>query len=300
MKKITNKLVGGMLLLSVSMSLTSCEDVLGHWEKPTPIPITPTVEEVIKYGFQLKSLAGVDLTGDATSLKMTKADGTLVAEAEVSAGKITIKNTDLTAASITAAADFWFEATVGTRKYVAKVNIDPAALSPETDKTLEMATLGDVILSDGKFYKAGTAGAVAMIAYLGNGSDCTNGLAIQLNDSPASMSWSDACNFSGYPSITGNPGTWRLPSKADWQNMFVGCAKSGDADASDSMSPIAGFNEKIGATGITWQSVSYWSSTSSGSLAWLVGVGLYGISSGADFLATAPSVQWHVLGCLAF
>ena len=83
MKKILSKLLGGALLFGLTMSLTSCEDILGHWEKPTPNPITPTVEDVIKYGFQLKSLGGVDLTGDATSLKMTKADGTLVAEAEV-------------------------------------------------------------------------------------------------------------------------------------------------------------------------------------------------------------------------
>ena len=42
MKKYFGKLcVGGVLLLSLSMSLTSCEDILGHWEKPTPNPITP-------------------------------------------------------------------------------------------------------------------------------------------------------------------------------------------------------------------------------------------------------------------
>ena len=41
MKKIISKLMGGVLLFSLSMSLTSCEDILGHWEKPTPNPITP-------------------------------------------------------------------------------------------------------------------------------------------------------------------------------------------------------------------------------------------------------------------
>ena len=33
--------MGGVFLFSLSMSLTSCEDILGHWEKPTPNPITP-------------------------------------------------------------------------------------------------------------------------------------------------------------------------------------------------------------------------------------------------------------------
>ena len=197
MKKILSKLLGGALLFGLTMSLTSCEDILGHWEKPTPNPITPTVEDVIKYGFQLKSLGGVDLTGDATSLKMTKADGTLVAEAEVSAGKITIKNTDLTAASITAAADFWFEATVGTDdKYIAKVNIDPATLSPESDKTLTMATLGDMILDDGTFAASSSAGTkVAMIAYVGSDAceagdaPYNHGLALALSDASTYAKW---------------------------------------------------------------------------------------------------------------
>lgn len=34
--------LGGALLLSLSMCLTSCEDVLGHWEKPTPPECTVT------------------------------------------------------------------------------------------------------------------------------------------------------------------------------------------------------------------------------------------------------------------
>lgn len=35
-------LLGGAFLLSLSMCLTSCEDVLGHWEKPTPPECTVT------------------------------------------------------------------------------------------------------------------------------------------------------------------------------------------------------------------------------------------------------------------
>ncbi len=189
--------------LAMPLVLTSCEgtldDVFGEWSKPAPSTVTPTVDEVIKYGFQLTSLAGVDLTGDATSLKMSKADGTLVAEAEVSAGKITIKNTDLTAAAITTATDFWFEATIGTDKYVAKVNIDPTALSPETDKTLEMATLGDLMNSDGTFSAAAEDGktAVGVIAYLGNDAFTEaiadgggHGLVLCLKNAASNINWS--------------------------------------------------------------------------------------------------------------
>ena len=35
--------MGGALIFSLSMSITSCEDVLGEWSRPTPNPVTPTV-----------------------------------------------------------------------------------------------------------------------------------------------------------------------------------------------------------------------------------------------------------------
>ena len=83
--------------------------------------------------------------------------------------------------------------------------------------------------------------------------------------------------------------------------MFVGCAKSGDAGVSDEMNPIAGFKEKIGATGITWQSDDpYWSSTGSGSYAWSVFVSLDGSDAEADFGDNDTSYLFYVLGCLAF
>ena len=166
--------------------------------------------------------------------------------------------------------------------------------------TVKLATVGDVILSTGKCAKAGTGSPVAMIAYLGNGSDCTNGLAIQLNTSPVEKNWNDARTYvSGLTAVPG--GTWRLPSKADWQNMFVGCAKSGDAGAGNTMKPIAGFNEKIGATGITWQSYAYWSSTGSGSYAWNVDVALsvsYAYARFKEYVTT--SLPCRVRACLVF
>ena len=116
--------------------------------------------------------------------------------------------------------------------------------------------VGQVIGSDGKNYAANATlpsdvTAVAMIAYV-NGS---NGLAIQLSSSPESKDWEGAKTYAEglNTSIPITGCTWRLPSKEDWQNMFLGCAVSGDASASDFMDPIAGFKAKIAATGITWQ-----------------------------------------------
>ena len=59
----------------------------------------------------------------------------------------------------------------------------------------KLCSIGDVILSDGSFAAPGTAGAVAMVAYLGNdaGNDTYNrGLAIALEDEGSgTVAWSD-------------------------------------------------------------------------------------------------------------
>ena len=177
--------------------------------------------------------------------------------------------------------------------------------SPLANVTSE--DIGKLIGADGKIYSTAAAAteasttAVAMIAYVGSGSDCEHGLAIQLNSSPEKKKWANAKTYAeGLTAVPG--GTWRLPSKDDWQNMFLGCAKSGDASASDDMDPIAGFKEKIAAAGVTWLSSYYWSSTESepGGLAWDVKVDLDGNDANAYFSELATADEDYVLGCLAF
>ncbi len=358
MKKISNLLM--MALLTIGMGLTSCDEQLDNAVNPGVMPdvddVTPTVEEVIKYGFKVTDLNGADLTGDVTSLKMSKAaagapafctmnegercvffeapaswgsqinvwawmnggDGkdylgtgwpgvtatklgtadngnsvwkwnvsgsvnpdniifsggseqtadlkftnggyygeeglkatvTPEYEAEVSGGKITIKAENLS--GITAAADFWFEAEIGGKPYVAKVNIDPKTLSPETPMTLAMATIGDVILSDGKFAaRSSTTGTiVAMIAYLGSSTGVagkahagyTHGLALALDDEGA-LNWSTATGASGaaahYPNApTSVTSSWMLPGRDQWNKMIT--AAGGYDALRDGFSGIAG------------------------------------------------------------
>ena len=185
------------------------------------------------------------------------------------------------------------------------------ALTSPAAKNAVAGDIGSVIGADGNIYPnaniATTFGttARAMIAYVGSASDCAHGLALQLSSSPAEGNWADAMSYAeGLATVSG--GIWRLPSKADWQNMFLACAKSGDASsASDEMEPIAGFKEKIIATGTTWQtSKYYWSSTKvseSSTNAWDVSVNLVGSPSSAKFYEGNTTTLYHyVLGCLAF
>ena len=188
----------------------------------------------------------------------------------------------------------------GTRKVKSVKAVKKAAAS-----LIVNPVVGQIIGSDGINYDANATlpdgvTKVAMIAYVGNGSDCTNGLAIQLNSSPVEKDRSEAGTYAtGLTAVPG--GTWRLPSEADWQNMFLGCAKSGDASsASQNMNPISGFKEKIAATGITWKSNIYWSSLDYSSYARDVEVMLYGSNAYAAFAWDPKSNSHYVLGCLAF
>ena len=258
------------------------------------------------------TVAVTSVTLDKTELALTIGDEAVQLTATVKPDNATDADVDWSSSDVsvatvdgsglvTAVADgtATITAKAGDKTAECKVTVKAAAA-----KTLAEATAGDIgkiAGADGKIYATkadaeavATGNAVAMIAYVGNGSDCTHGLAIQLNASPESKNWNDAKTYaSGLTAVPG--GTWRLPSKADWQNMFVGCAKSGDAGAGNTMKPIAGFNEKIGATGITWKKGYYWSSTDSGSNACWVYVG-----PNAFFNVGGTSNPYLVLGCLAF
>lgn len=102
------------------------------------------------------------------------------------------------------------------------------AFGPARGHALASSAVGEIVGSDGLAYYASDKNdlpsgvtAVAMIAY--KSATAGESLAIQLNVSPVSKKWADAKTYaSGLTAVPG--GTWRLPSKADWQNMFVGCA----------------------------------------------------------------------------
>lgn len=130
-----------------------------------------------------------------------------------------------------------------------------------TAYTLAESTVGMIVGTDGKAYAAADKDnlpsgvtAAGMVAYK-NGS---NGLVIALADEANTMNWSTATGASGAaahtPVVTG--GTWKLPSKAEWNQMF-----GDDADAD-----IANYfnqNDAISAAGGTafQDGDYYWSST---------------------------------------
>ncbi|MDY6436174.1 MAG: hypothetical protein SPK72_01215 [Bacteroidales bacterium] len=76
MKKIISKLMGGVLLFSLSMSLTSCEgaldDILGEWSRPTPG--TDKQGEVTSITVDLSKIDEKYLDTEKTKLQLTVGD----------------------------------------------------------------------------------------------------------------------------------------------------------------------------------------------------------------------------------
>ena len=165
----------------------------------------------------------------------------------------------------------WFTATVGDKPYIAVSSGNPNGYYCKS--TVRMATIGNVIATNCRFYSNVTAAneahttARAMIAYLGTApaggtgdATCRHGLAIALenltNNSKKGMSWDNSgsnnvnktaielCNALNGPDVNFNFWTygfhWRLPSVDDWKYMIAGCGGGPyTADLSDGMSYVS-------------------------------------------------------------
>lgn len=176
-------------------------------------------------------------------------------------------------------------------------SVAPAAARALAEATAE--DLGKLAGADGKIYDskdaASTAGttAVAMIAYLGSGTDhatYTHGLAIALSDEASTMNWSPAkTTCEGKTAVAG--AEWKLPTQIQWKAMFK--ANGGNEGKYTSL------NTAITTAGGTVLQVSgyYWSSTEiDGDYARSV----YLDGGDADWIIRDKGYVYRVRACLAF
>lgn len=210
--------------------------------------------------------------------------------------------------------------TVNAKVYRAARTINTWAAAGHA---LTSAAVGEIIGSDGKAYAAADKDdlpsgvtAVAMVAYKGSASDCTNGLAIALeNVSSSSLSWNNsgsnngsktaaewcaAWNESTSPKkVTG--GTWRLPTIIDWQYMLIGCGATGTAvaDPRSTYMKYDGLTSYLSAAGGGTLTSFYWSSTEV-NVNYAMDLNFTGGSDGALFTHASKTGECNVRACLAF
>lgn len=291
----------------------------------TTLPASVTLENAHAIiAFTLKDAAGTDITSTITSMTIATQYNSYNITGHDTDGHIYVaivadksSTLNITATDGSHSYTKWIS---GGNKYQAN-NFYQQGLKMMPYYTLSNSKVGMIVGSDGKAYDATDKDklpegvtAVAMVAYK-NGS---NGLAIQLNSSPSQMSWSEAYAYKGYPTISGNVGTWRLPSDEDWTKMFTGCAIDDDGLQSNNSDPdplyfISGFMEKITATGTKWTNGDYCSSTTTETESGTKYGYVYTNSSDSPTdhyyayiykmlkeNADNQSVQFYVLGCFAF
>ena len=147
-------------------------------------------------------------------------------------------------------------ATVGSDTYtysktgVSFTNSQYYTIGVKMTRQAVPADIGKIIATNGCIYTHGASlptgvSEAGMIAYVGNESNCQNGLAIALADESEPKTYSSAVSAaSGHTSVPG--GIWRLPSKSDWEHMTTFLTahhqglKEGDYWASDSY-PITNY-----------------------------------------------------------
>lgn len=180
----------------------------------------------------------------------------------------------------------------------------PHAIS---SSSVTAADIGSVIASDGKIYFNSYAAThqgttpLAMIAYVGNASECAKGLAIALEDvSSSEYKWADApgavTNWATGKAVSG--GTWRLPSIKDWQYMFIGCGASGSYSDNPSSMSYSGLESMLNMAQGTALGSYYWSATvyTPDTSAW----DPHFDKGIAYFYSASKNNEYNVRACLAF
>ena len=229
------------------------------------LPAATLENQLAILALTLKNSTGSsDLTSTITGVTITDGTNTYNVNRSAAAGPIYV------AIYPTADATITVTATDGTKNYTktltgktyAKGNGYPVSWKMVTAYTLAESTVGMIVGTDGKAYAVAdkdnlpSAGVTAagMVAYK-NGS---NGLVIALADEANTMNWSTANGASGAaahtPGVTG--GTWKLPSKAEWNQMFGN-------DADEIIANYMSLNDAISTAGGTafQEGGFYWSST---------------------------------------
>ncbi len=214
---------------------------------------------------------------------------------------------------------YWFKATAtADSKYIAKATVGTAtSVGTYYQSTVKMATIGDVIKADGKFYAAGTEDAVAKICYVGSETaeaayGFNHGLALALSDANGGSTcmWNTSATDAGHTKQTSS--TFTEESGLQYNDATHNSDTYPAFKAAITYSPAAptGCSAWFLASGYQWQKMIsaaglsnlglsenavYWSSTEQSAVyAWW----LY--SNDGSWSPNNKDYVYRVRACLAF
>ena len=183
------------LLASQGGTLNSDLDVrvgAGKIQITTP-GLDVTTQPAAQYSifkFTAQNIAGTGIT--PSEFKVSDREGNVITTVSPSSSAFYVALPALSAGT------YWFSATADSKPYIAKGTVGTATTAGNYyQSTVKMATIGDVILDDGKFAAPSSTGTkVAMIAYVGNDAETSptnttynHGLALALEDVSVVKTW---------------------------------------------------------------------------------------------------------------
>lgn len=183
--------------LSANLDVRVGEGTIQTTTPGLTVSIQPAAQFAI-FKFTLQDLSAADKT--ATEFKVSDGSGNVITTVTPgsASGELYV------ALPVMAEGTYWFNATIDSKPYIAKATVGTAtSVGRYYQSTVKMATLGDVIKADGKFYAAGTEGAVAKICYLGsdNGEAANgfnHGLALAMSDASTGCKWKTENSDAGH------------------------------------------------------------------------------------------------------
>lgn len=246
-----------MMLLTASVTLTSCEELLGEWDRPTPVPTE-----------KLKSTGTISY--DETTVNKILTDPAFTNVLTITGdGTVTYESSNKTVATIDANGEVTLGGIVGTTTITATVtdtdNYTYATKTATYTLNVNSPTIGMFLNKDGSItttmQTSGDNESYAVIAYVGtvaNYFDKFIAIAITDANSGNQCKWGDAVaavgnyadehkiTFGGttyqksnalttvYDQVADNTATpsnsrteatikgWRLPSVTDWRYILAG------------------------------------------------------------------------------
>ena len=138
------------------------------------------------FKFTAQDISGTAIT--PSEFKVSDSEGNVITTVSPSASAFHVALPALSAST------YWFSATASGKPYIAKATATATTAGKYYQTTVKMATIGDVILSDGKFAPSSSTGTkVAKIAYVGSETGETgyaHGLALAMSDAGSDYKWS--------------------------------------------------------------------------------------------------------------
>ena len=271
---------------------------------PNLIVTTQPVAQFAIHKFTIQDLSAADKT--ATEFKVSDASGNVITT--VTPGSAT--GTLYVALPVMAAGTYWFNATIDSKPYINKATTTAATTAGTYyQSTVKMATLGDLMGADSKFYAssdaitAASTTAIGVIAYLGTdnfteeGTDVGgspfvgHGLVLCLKNAASNVKWSTefVSKFAGQK-VTNVDGLKRTDNVSGYSNtavLTVDAATAAKYPAAAAAKGYAGLTAPTGTTG--------WFLPSAQQLLRIIQTpGLGGLADGAPIFASSWFDNQHV------